>query len=251
MLIRFIGTGAADWGEKFEQDEEYRRFSSMLINGEVLIDVGPLIFTTEDGAELFAHVEHVLQTHSHEDHLAVRNLQRLCNLRGRNLWCDENIIKMAYNVRNLEKHSLSLFIPTAIGEYTVTALPANHGTYLEKEQPRHYLIEKAGKTVFYGCDGAWFLRETWYALRKKKIDLFVLDGTLGDLEGDARIFEHNNLRMVEMMAESIRKQGILTPGGKIIISHISRRAQEKHELLVKRMEKADILVAYDGLCMEI
>ena len=37
MLLRFLGTGAADWNGP-DENGEYRRFTSTLLDGRVLID---------------------------------------------------------------------------------------------------------------------------------------------------------------------------------------------------------------------
>ena len=44
MKIKFLGTGAADWPiEKPENITEYRRLSSALIDGVLLVDPGPQV----------------------------------------------------------------------------------------------------------------------------------------------------------------------------------------------------------------
>jgi len=41
MKLLFLGTGAADWSLDVQNDPEYRRFSSTLIDEVLLIDPGP------------------------------------------------------------------------------------------------------------------------------------------------------------------------------------------------------------------
>ena len=79
----------------------------------------------------------------------------------------------------------------------------------------------------------------------------MLDGTLGEELGDYRIFEHNNIRMICEMAETIRSGGMLKENGKIVISHMARYAHKSHEELKAYMDKYNIEVAYDGMDMEV
>lgn len=249
MEITFIGTGAADWPSKMRGTEGYRRFSSVLIGNDLLIDPGPHIYEFEQDFKyenLFGNVENILLTHSHSDHLDYDKLVRLCSEKDRQIWCEEHAIPEKHDVAGMRRHPLQLFEAVHVGEYTVTALPANHGTSLKQEQALHFIIEQNGSRVFYGCDGAWLRRDTWYYMREYQFDLIVLDGTLGDDYGDYRIFEHNNLRMDELIAETVRKTGVLKPDGKIMISHLAYGAQGSQEQVEERLKESGIEVAYDG-----
>ena len=45
MKLTFLGTGAADWDiNQYDAMPEFRRFSSALVNDDLLIDPGPHIF---------------------------------------------------------------------------------------------------------------------------------------------------------------------------------------------------------------
>ena len=46
MTVQFLGTGAADWKGVPESFPGYRYFSSALIDGTLLIDPGPDVFTS-------------------------------------------------------------------------------------------------------------------------------------------------------------------------------------------------------------
>ena len=71
-------------------------------------------------------------------------------------------------------------------ELALTGLPANHS---ERAFPQHLLIETDGEKIFYALDGAWFLNETYLALKNAELSLLVLDCTCGDYTGDYRIGE--------------------------------------------------------------
>lgn len=71
--------------------------------------------------------------------------------------------------------------PVQLDTLTLTPLAANHRVEETPETPLHYLIEKNGRRLFYGCDGGWLLTDTFAALVGRQIDLFVFDGHGGRL----------------------------------------------------------------------
>lgn len=254
MDIEFLGTGASDWDVSLRDTSGYRRFSSALIGGRLLIDPGPHIFGfTEDFncAGLLENAGAVIVTHSHGDHLDLKSVSRLCSEGVNKIYCEEHVAPILSDVKNIDIHIMPLFEKIEICGFGVTAVPANHGTEICGEQAVHYIAEKDGKRMFYGCDGAWIRRDAWYYMRNYAYDLFVLDGTLGDDYGDYRIFEHNNLRMAEIIAETIKNTGVLKDGGKIILSHFAHGCHGTQAELEKRLAPFGISAAYDGMRIDI
>ena len=114
-----------------------------------------------------------------------------------------------------------------------------------------YNISDGKKSIFYGLDSAWLPYETWSALLKAPVDCIILDVTLGDAEGDYRIFEHNNIPMVDIMLQTARSQKALKEGGKAVGTHFSKYEHKCHEKLSERLEQLGMLAAYDGMEIEI
>ncbi len=254
MRVLFSGTGASDWKPEYREQGEYRRFTSAIINEDLLLDPGPHIY---DFAEWYGQedclggIRDVLLTHSHDDHFQMDQLRRLCADKRIRFWCNEAVAPLVEETEGLTVHKMPCFEPTCIGSYVVTAVPANHGTAIWQEQAVHYMIEQNGKRIFYGCDGAWLRRDAWYYMKNYKFDLMILDGTLGDAYGDHRIFEHNSLRMAELMAETFRKTEVLKKQGKIMITHLSRKCHGTQAEVELRLGFAQIGVAYDGCAVEV
>ncbi len=73
MKLTFLGTGAADWNGP-DARGEYRRLTSTLIDGSLLIDV---THTVDDMIENPAAITDVLFTHSHDDHFDLDALRAL------------------------------------------------------------------------------------------------------------------------------------------------------------------------------
>ena len=84
------------------------------------------------------------------------------------------------------------------------------------------------------------------AIKKSGIDLAVLDATIGDVPGDYRIFEHNNLNMVVEM-----KTTLASYVKRWVISHMARTLHTSHAELSDRMKAHGIEVAFDGFETEI
>ena len=224
MKICFLGTGAADWVyEKHSQNKGYRRNASLLIDDCLLIDPGPNV---PEALKTFRKQEncirYIINTHKHPDHYNVNTLDYLKDARFYEMGAGD--VKV-------------------IGKYTVIALQANHATCGESV---HFIISDGVKNLFYGLDGAWLLFDEVEAIKKHGIDLAVFDATIGDISGDYRIFEHNNLNMVAQMKATLEKYI-----NRFFISHMARTLHTDHAELVLRMKEHDIEVAFDGCEVEI
>ena len=225
MKITFLGTGAADWNiEKHKDMEGFRRNSSVLIDDCLLVDPGPCV---PDALASFGKsadsVKYIINTHRHGDH-----------------FCEDT-------VRYLD--GATFFGSSAgdiltFGKYTVTCLPANHMTC---NGAQHFIISDGEKSIFYGLDGAWLLYDEMKAISAQGgVDLAVLDATIGDIMGDYRIFEHNNLNMVREIKASLEKYV-----KRWVISHLARTLHTSHDELSEKMGECGIEAAYDGLEIEI
>ena len=83
------------------------------------------------------------------------------------------------------------------------------------------------------------------AIKKQGIDFAVIDGTVGFIDGDYRIFEHNNLNMVLEIAKSLNKYV-----KQFCINHMAMTLHTDHNTLENKMSEHNILVAYDGMEIE-
>jgi len=224
MKLQFLGTGAADWNAEFDSENpEYRRNSSALVDGVLLIDPGPCVPDAIEkmGIEVTG-IKYVINTHKHPDHFDEQTLSWLTQNGAEYIECTEGE-------------------PVTLGEYEIIPLKGHH-----RVPTLHYLISDGKSRLFYGLDSAWLLYDEVQAIKTHKPDLAVLDGTIGEQGGDYRIFEHNNLRMVREM------QMTLAPYvGRFCISHMARKLHPDHRTLSEQMAGTNILVAYDGMEIEI
>lgn len=224
MKLQFLGTGAADWEATAERNSEYRRYSSAIVDDVLLIDPGPFV---PESIETFgidaSKIKYIINTHRHSDHYNAEVVAELVKNGAEFIDFADGEVK-------------------TVGKYTIEAVKGDHGTY----PVLHYFIDDGEKRLFYALDGAWLLIPEIRIIQRKHVDLAVLDGTIGDVVGDYRIFEHCNLRMVEEMKSSI-KQYI----DRFMISHMARTLHTDHKTLVERMSKSGIEVAYDGMITQI
>ena len=247
MELKFLGTGAADFWpsladvDRFRVDKDIRRSTVTLVDGEMLIDCGPHLLD-----ELVIHkvsveeICHVLVTHPHSDHYNPENLRTLARGQKLHVWHsqDWDLPQM----ENVIDHPMEQGSTYAVGSFCVTALGANHC-----RGALHYSIEKDGKKLFYGCDGAWLLHDTYYYMRDQRYDAMILDATVGDYDGDFRMGEHNSIPMIRMMHRSFETWNVTKPETKMILSHLARTLHVSHADTCRRVEKDGYLVAFDGM----
>ncbi|MBP5311252.1 MAG: MBL fold metallo-hydrolase [Clostridia bacterium] len=224
MKIQFLGTGAADWKGVPPEFPGYRYFSSVLIDGVLLIDPGPEVFLSANryGVDI-SKVEWIINTHTHGDHYNEETVKKL----------EAAGAEFVHFERNDQR---------LIGNYRITSVAANHSTC---EDAKHFLIDDGSKKLYYALDGSWLMYNE-YVLLQQGADMIVLDATIGDIKGDYRIFEHNNLNMVRELKYSL-SQYI----NRFVISHMALTLHEPHEKLAEKMLLENIETAYDGLTLEI
>ena len=225
MKLQFLGTGAADWpSDPAKCEGGFRRNASAIVDDAILIDPGPGVI---NAIETFGidvdKIRCVINTHKHGDHYCRATLDYLA------------------------EHSIP-FIDMKAGEtvrldeYEIKAYRANHGTCTEAV---HFLITDGKSKLYYALDSAWLYYEEYIAIKAAKVDYLVLDATVGHAEGDSRIFEHNNLRMVLEMQKTLKKYV-----KRFCISHMAYTLHDPHDVLVKDMEPYAVEVAADGMTVE-
>ena len=260
IKLFFLGTGAADWPVPYSpavdkaQHGAVRGFSSVLVDGQVLIDCGT---TVPDVIHHFGvnpkDILDILVTHTHTDHFDVDAFKHLISQRNDtppvNLWAHSSLRNFLPEIPGVCIRSIEVEETAKLSTMTVTALAANHD--MGKETPLHYLLQKPSVAVLYATDCAWFLKNTWEWLRKTVLDAVIWDATCGETQGDERIFVHNSMEMIRIMRETFLKNGVLSPHAQNILTHMSREMCAPHDVMTKRLVPQGFLPAYDGLSLSI
>lgn len=283
MNLTFLGTAAANaYPEAFCQcnncerarvlgGASLRKRSAALIDDALLIDLGPDIMTASNlYARPLSRVRYCLQTHAHADHLdpshllsrspgygvigasrlhfyaspgtlrvAARLLERDCAPTG--------LLDPAVGEHlNLEIHQIEALQSFSLGDYYVTAFPANHDPVVD---PLLYAIQVQGDCIFYGTDTASLPEETWQGFHRHKLrfTLVILDHTYGPQQpgGDDHLSAHQFIEHIARM----REEGLLAEKARVFATHIAHEGNPPHPELTDFAEQHGYEIAYDGLTL--
>ncbi len=138
-----------------------------------------------------------------------------------------------------------------VGGATILPLRANHLLPNPAEVPLHYLVDDGSRRLLYATDGAWLLPETFRQIRNTTLDAIVWDATIGEILGDARVFEHNSLPMLRLMAAALRGCGVLTPDARIFLTHLARTLHDDHRTIAAAYAQDGFTVAHDGMAVTV
>lgn len=253
MRITFLGTGAADFLPSLENEDRYtvakdiRRCTATMLDKDTLIDCGPHLMD-----EIKIHniepkcIKNVLVTHNHSDHFSPDELQELQKRCGGILHVWHNKADVMPRLVGVELHPMQLHQTYNVGDFLVTPLGANHD-----KGAVHFSIVKGDKKLFYGCDGAWFLTDTFLYMRDQKYNMMILDATVGDYVGDFRLAEHNSIPMLRLMIPSFKTWSVADEHTVIVLDHLARTLHKSYEETCELVKEDGFVVAYDGMILEL
>jgi len=284
MVLQYLGTSAAEgWPGMFcscEVCETARKrggrnirtrsqalvFANKIGEGSpdqrLLIDLSPdtyLHYVTHN-VEL-NKIGHLIVTHSHNDHFLPSELKYrgpIYSSKGvdckMQVYGNETVIDICQNfadtaiVGTKEQYGFHIaenFTPFKAGEFTVTALPANHA---RNERCLNYIIEHDGKRMLYGNDTGIFKDETLDYITDKPFDLISLDCTFGlKKEGS----NHMGLPDVIATKKGFIAANCLKPDTRIVLNHFSHNGGAPYEEMVEAAKPHGFEVSYDGGVWEI
>ena len=258
MKILFLGTGAADWAVKPESEmgENERRFSSLLLDDKILVDVAPQSydFAVKMGVDM-SKITDLIISHTHGDHYSKKALLNFRSKTDHNIWiwCHSGAVsKLDFTdeeAKLFDIHPLDVMGKYDVGEYKLTALAANHIVVGSPEQPLQYIIE-SDKKLFYGCDSGWFVANTWEYIMGQKFDAFILDATVGDKDGDFRLGTHNSIPMLRLILAAIKENKMSHENTLFVADHLARTLHADLETTKKIFAEFGMIVACDGDVIE-
>ena len=230
LSVRTLGTGAGDHTWERLGEPGVRGSSGTLIDGRVLIDCG---VTGRANLSRFGIAPNALTdlviTHSHGDHFNVGQIDRVIADRAKSapplaVWAAPQLIDRLQSALpgRFAGHALKPGEIFETGALRWTALPANHLIVADPaEQALHYLVEAPSGNLLYALDGAWMLKQARSLINKKRLDLIVWDATMSK-PGDMRIFEHNDLDMIDHMMQSLKAAGNVHAETVCVLTHVAR-----------------------------
>ena len=263
MKLLVLGTGSADgWPNPFCRCEscddarlrgQIRTHTSVLIDGVVLLDLGPdTPRSAERAGAVLADVEHIVISHGHPDHLEPAALLwrswlatptplqfhgPAAALELVEPWLppaeSSTAGSLAHGAVELRPIAAgeARELATQAGNYTVHALAANHddpqrsdetsaGSDIHRTSALAYLIEGPDRTrVLYATDTARLPSETIAALADAALDVMFLDETFGTHY--THNTGHHDLRTFEEQLGELRAVNAVTDATDVVAVHLS------------------------------
>jgi len=272
MRVKFLGTAAAEgWPGVFCQCENCRRAreaggknirtrSSVLIDDIYKVDLPPdtYLHVLKYGLDL-SRVEHLFITHTHQDHFYFEELRmrkspfaHILSGTVMTVYGNEKVGDTIADMVGDPDYKLRFrlcepFKSFKAGDMRVTPMKADHAY---DQVAMFYIFEsmREGKTVMVGFDTGWFPPETWEAIAEFRIDLAIFDCTNGPLEGRRG---HMGITAVLEAKAELEKLGVLGPESICFATHFSHNGGLLHRQLEEKLNPHGVLVAYDGLEVEI
>lgn len=276
MKITFLGTAAIGFPLSFcncencqkakkHKGKSLRKRASLLINDEMIIDLGPDVQTSMMMYEKdMGKVKYLLQTHPHLDHyneemliaripyMAMKNQEKLHIVASR--VCIEN---MSERISRYEKADLIseegknklLVDPISLekGEkinldaYQIKAIESTHD---EKHGSLLFVVTYNQKSILYATDTKMLTEEALKQLSDYKLDLIVLDHTFGNTD---YTFSHLNKKSFIEQIKILKELKIVNENTLIYATHISHDGNSYHEEIEEDAVKNGYHIAYDGL----
>lgn len=284
MRLTFLGTSAANaFPEAFCRcvncenarrlgGRSLRKRSAMLINDDLLVDLGPDIMTASQIHSCsLLNVQYCIQTHPHSDHMDLSHLLSRSPDYGvigascLNFYVSEEGLHIAaktferdlsemdllspdtQKLLNLKLHSVAPLTPFEFGRYRIIAFSANH-------EPRDgallFAIESENRFIFYGTDTATFLEQTWEAFHHfhLKFDVVILDHTYGLHQSGT---DHLNVIQFIEHITRMQNEGLFSINGRAFATHIAHEGNPSHPELATFAKQHGYEIAYDGLILDI
>ncbi len=287
MELVFLGTGAAEGapaaycrcetcqGVRKRGGLELRTRSSLRVGLHHQIDVSPDHYrqTIAAGLDMY-DVEHVLITHTHEDHFtlsALTDKQMSSETNGKPLsvylsrpartyvegmiagvpvsdkdrrWIDENIILVG----------LEYFHEYTIGGLSVQTLKGNHTARGVDELSINYLVGLPnGKRFLYACDTGYYQEETWAYLAGRRVDTLILECTFaGRTDREELPDSHLDLASWLKTLERMSGIGFVDDRTAVYATHFNPHQGLSHFEIQDRLQRSAYrgTAAHDGLRVE-
>lgn len=271
MRVTFLGTAAAEGipslfcncytckQTRKIGNKNIRRRSSIMINDDLLIDMGPDLLNSCVTFNInLSNLKFCLITHCHFDHFYPENIEIRSERYQLNTFPNLNILanssvffkltQLGYKDSELHINRIEaeLYKSYIFDDYTIIPIPANHAH--EYGMSLNYIVKYKNKTLLYATDtgiydDVWIKKITNY-----KFNCIILDGTNVFTDTSPN---HLNIKGIEIMKEKFYDNGNIYDDTEIICTHFSHEGLPLHDDLAKRLSEYNIITAYDGMVIEL
>ena len=276
MKIKYLGTGAAEGipalfchcrvceNARKQKGKEIRTRAQAMIDGEILFDFGPDTYMhfLQNDLDLAA-VGLCLVTHTHGDHFFIDDLRMRCG--GFAVYEEEIPPLFVYGSSEVEAffareenrditkdgrvvfQKLAPFEERIYKEYTITALPACHGT----AEPFFYLVRREDRALLYAHDTDVFQEEVWEYLQGlgRKLQLVSMDCTEGIRP--MNYVGHMNLERNFAVRDRMLRMGIGDENTVFAASHFSHNGHISYLQAQNPEIRKGMVIAWDGMELQV
>jgi phosphoribosyl 1,2-cyclic phosphate phosphodiesterase len=274
MQIKALGTAASEgWPAIFcecetckkarqNRGKDLRSRTSYLINGELLVDLGPDIYFHDTKYGFFTqNLKTIVITHTHEDHYNPDEFFNRCQYmsivkKNIDLVGTEQVFSKFenYTGKTLDKARLrkNIIVPwetIKVNGIEIIALRAAHQTRFQ-ETCLNYVFIHNNKSILIANDTGWWDDETWEFVRRFKFNIAFIDSTVG-LNYKKYRTGHMSADIVVEFRDRLNELGCIDDKSKVYANHFSHNGGGSHAELCNFFEPQGIGVAFDGIKVDI
>ena len=255
--------------EEARAHPEYRRLRTcMRLTEKMMLDLGADAVAQSIKYGDLRDVEHVLVTHTHEDHLNPHMMMEALWSRDRqktlhyyftdkafdivehwrqSKWILKGMVPRYEEMGIVAFHKLEYGQRYEIEGIGVTPFRGNHVGNVGENTALYLLELPDGRTLFYGLDSGPYFPETLQALRGRHIDIMVSECAFGTVQCTHK--QHLDIWELKKLAEQLYAQGTLNAKSALFITHINHGTS--HREMLKALEEMDfpvsVTVCFDGI----
>lgn len=253
---------------RLHKGKSIRKRASVLINDDLIIDLGPDTQTAMMMYDKDMGKKYLLQTHIHTDHydegLLCTRIPYMA-MEGHNkleIYAHPNCLKIMSDRVNeyenvdiiSEEGSNKLKVHANIinagdtvefGDYKEKAIETTHDI---KHGSLLYVISQNNKNVFYATDTPVLTENALVQLKGIKLDLIIMVHTFGNVDYS---FSHLNEKLFIEQIERLKEINCVDNNTKIYGTHISHDGMSFHEEVEQRAISNGYNIAYDGMEIKI
>lgn len=254
--------------------KDIRTRSMFRLSEQIVIDLGADSLMQAIAYGDFRNLEHVLITHSHEDHFAymMMGVRKMATHRKETPliyyltdkaydiidFYRNNTPILKGSVKELEENNiiqfkkLEFYQEYQVGNVKVIPFKGNHFGNMDENAANYLITMDDGKILFYGLDTGYYLEETFEKLKNYKFDYFISECTFGNApDRPEKPHGHLDIPSCMLVFKRLLEQGTINENTKIYLTHINHCHTATHQDMVDYFTKTDfpceIQVAYDGM----
>lgn len=269
MHIKILGTAAAEGipsmycgcetctEARVLGGKDLRSRSSAVFGGKHQIDLSPDIWyhATILGLDTVG-LKSLFITHPHFDHFSFRELHwlvpgfahprpELLDIYGNRTVVDRASEVLGAHAGEVARlHEIEPYKAVNVGDYTFTPVTAIH---MPDDLCVNYIVQSGGWTALYACDFGEYPEETWDFFKEHAFDVIISECTAGPLSGGKG---HMSYEKVFAMKKRLEDMGSFSDG-LYYLTHFSHNACVLYDQIADCVASEGILVAYDGMEIEI